>query len=42
MRLVRATAEGDRDTFVYDAEGDEVEPMDADASVGSPMDEFSD
>ena len=46
IRLVRATGEGDPDTFMCDAEVDGLEsdrsPMDSDTNVRNPVDEFSD
>ena len=46
IRLVAATAEGDPDTCMCDAECDELEsdrsPMDSDADVRNPVDDFSD
>ena len=46
IRLVRATAEGDPDTCMCDAEGDGLEsdrsPMDSDTDVRNPVDDFSD
>ena len=46
IRLVHATAEGDPDTFMCDAEGDGLEsdrsPMISDTDVRNPVDDFSD
>ncbi len=46
IRLVAATAEGDPDTCMCDAECNELEsdrsPMDADTDVRYPVDDFSD
>jgi hypothetical protein len=46
IQLVRATGEGDPDTFVRDAERDELDSvgcqMDTDTYVGNPIDDFSD
>ena len=46
IRLVRATGEGDPDTFVRDAEDDALDSagfqMDMDTYVGNPIDDFSD
>ena len=45
-RLVRATGEGNPDTVMRDAEGDELEgdrsPMDSDTYGRNPIDDFSD
>ena len=46
IQLVRATGEGDPDTFVRDAEDDALDSagfqMDMDTYVGNPIDDFSD
>ena len=46
IQLVRATGEGDPDTFLRDAECDELDSvgyqMDTDTYVGNPIDDFSD
>ncbi len=46
IRLVRATGEGDPDTCMCDAEGEELEsdrsPMESDTDVRNPVDDFSD
>ena len=46
IRLVRATGEGDPDTFVRDAEENALDIagflMDMDTYVGNPIDDFSD
>jgi hypothetical protein len=46
IRLVRATGEGDPDTFMREAEGDGLgsdrSPMDSDTDVRNPVDDFSD
>jgi hypothetical protein len=46
IRLLHATAEGDPDTVMCNAEGDGLEsdrsPMDSDTYVGNPVDDFLD
>ena len=46
IRLVHATAEGDPDAFMCDAECDGLEsdrsPMESDTDVRNPVDDFSD
>ena len=46
IQLVRATGEGDSDTFLRDAECDELDSvgyqLDTDTYVGNPIDDFSD
>ena len=46
LYVVRATGEGDPDTVMCDAEGDELEsdrsPIISDTDVRNPVDDFSD